>query len=179
MAPDHVPSGLESLIKALAWFDDKSRIERAQRIAWASSLYEQRGVVAGALVPLQLMEEARVSYVNGQYMAVVLAATAVIEHLLTEELEVQSSVRKSWTFGATIQRARTSTQLPASVLDDADRLRLLRNHLAHRSAESSVGSLSERYREQKVHPETLLDGDARLALNTMYEVFRDLLRPAR
>ena len=77
----------QNLIDALQWFDANTRVERAKRIDWASSLYQSPGLVSGELVPLNMMGEARVCFVNGQYMATVLCATCVVEHLLVAELE--------------------------------------------------------------------------------------------
>jgi hypothetical protein len=78
-----------SLADALKWYDEHSRQARVARIAWASSLYQSPGVVFGEIIPLSLMEEARICFVNGQFMACVLCATSVVEHLLVVELEAR------------------------------------------------------------------------------------------
>lgn len=168
-------SGLGPLMDALAWYDEHSRVERAERIAWASSLYETSGLIAGAIVPLHLMEEARISYVNGQFMAVVLSATSVIEHLLIEHLESNLVQGNRWNLAAAIQCARGTGTFSAQLLTDVDELRKLRNPLVHKNADTGDRSLYERYRKQEVHPATLLEADARFALKTMYEFFRAVL----
>jgi len=101
------------------------------------------------------MEEARVSFVNGQFMASILSATAVVEHLLVDELESRSiPVGDKGPFGVTIQRAKKAQPRPftVSLLDDADRLRELRNPLVHRKADVGEHSLVEKYQKRKVHP---------------------------
>jgi hypothetical protein len=168
---------LGPLVEALAWYDEHSRIERAERIAWASSLYQSPGLVAGPIVPMHLMEEARISFVNGQYMAVVLSATSVIEHLLLAELENICAAGKTSTLRGAIETARTAKAFPAQFLDDADSLRNLRNPLVHRNADVGERSLYERYRNHEVHPTTLLERDARFALELMYAFFGAVLRP--
>ena len=170
-------SGLGPLLDALAWYDEHSRVERAERIAWASSLYHTSGVVAGAIVPLHLMEEARVSFVNGQFMAVVLSATSVIEHLLIDNLESNLIRGNKGTLAAAIECARKASAFPSQLLDDVDRLRNLRNPLVHKNADAGERSLYERYRKHEVHPATLLEADARFALKVMYEFFRSVLQP--
>ena len=167
---------LGPLLEALAWYDEHSRAERATRIVWASSLYQTQGMVAGAIVPLHLMEEARVSFVNGQFMAVVPSATSVIEHLLIDSLEDNSITGNKSTLAAAIQCARTASTFPAPLLDDADRLRNLRNPLVHKNADTGERSLYERYRKHEVHPAILLEDDARFALKVMYEFFRSVLK---
>jgi hypothetical protein len=62
----------QNLIDALKRFDENTRAERAKRIDWASSLYHFPGLVSGEIVPLSMMEEARVCFVNGQYMDIAL-----------------------------------------------------------------------------------------------------------
>lgn len=165
------------LLEALAWYDEHSRVERAERIVWASSLYQSPGLVAGAVVPLHLMEEARVSFVNGQFMAVVLSATSVIEHLLIDSLESAQARGNRGTLAAAVQCARKAGVFPAQLLDDVDRLRTLKNPLVHKKADAGERSLYERYRKHEVHPATLLEADARFALRVMYEFFRTVLTP--
>ncbi len=171
------PQNLGPLIEALAWYDENSRQARAERIAWASSLYANPGIIAGAVVPLHLMEEARVCFVNGQYMAVVLSATSVIEHLLVEALEAKS-LKCNGSLAASVEAARAAKLFPEPLLTGIDQLRVLRNPLVHRGANVGDRSLSERYRKHQVHPTTLLEGDAQFALKVLYEFFNSLLRSA-
>ncbi|MDP1654729.1 MAG: hypothetical protein Q8K91_04420, partial [Hylemonella sp.] len=42
----------QNLVNALKWFDEDTRVERAKRIDWASSLYQSPGLVVGEIVPL-------------------------------------------------------------------------------------------------------------------------------
>lgn len=134
-------------------------------------------MIAGPLVPLHLMEEARVSFVNGLFMAVVLSATSVIEHLLIDTLESDSIPGNKGTFAAAIQCARKANTFSPQLLDDADKLRNLRNPLVHRNADTGERSLYERYRRHEVHPATLLEADARFALKLMYDFFLFVLKP--
>lgn len=156
-------SNLGPLIDALTWYDNDSRMKRAERIAWASSLYKAQGVVAGRIVPMHLMEEARISFVNGQFMAVILSATSVIEHLLVDELDSNSTSGNMSTFAAVISCARSSNTFSPQLLDGADELRKLRSPLVHRNADAGKYSLYERYRRYEIHPSTLLEADARFA----------------
>jgi hypothetical protein len=170
--------GIERLIEALAWHDNESRAKRAERIAWASGLYQAPGVVMGRIVPLALMEEARICFVNGQFMATILSATSVVEHLLVDELETRGVSGKKGTFRDAIECARKAKAFPITtpMLDDADQLRQRRNPLVHRNADEGEHSLGERYLKRQVHPRTVLEGDARFALTLMYDFFRSVLR---
>ena len=171
-------SNLGPLIEALKWYDESSRTDRATRIAWASSLFVSPGLVAAPIVPLNLMEEARVSFVNGQFMATVLSATSVIEHLLVEHLRSNSVPGETGTLAKAVNTARDARLFPPQVLDDIDELRRRRNPFVHKSADGGKRSLYDRYVKCQVHPSVLLEEDARLALRVMYEFFRCVLKPA-
>ena len=170
-------TGLDALIAALAWYDESSRLKRAKRIAWVSSLYQSPGLIAGSIVPLHLMEEARISFVNGQFMVAVFSATSVMEHLLVDHLECNSVAGDRSTLSNAIRCARNANVFASQLLNDADELRHRRNALVHKSADKGERSLSERYRKHEVHPDTLLENDARFALRVMYDFFRSVLKP--
>lgn len=167
----------QKLLEALESYDTSTRDARAHRIAWASSRVEMPQLISGRMVPLRLLEEARVCYVNGQYIATVLSALAFVEHALTEELEEKSIPRKSETFAEAIAVAKANNLLPKAALEQADRLRKARNSFAHKGADSGKHSLFERFRSGNVHPDAVLEEDAKAAVNLMYEVFSLTLRP--
>lgn len=172
------PSSPYSLSDALEWYDNDSRRERLERIEWASTLYQPSGLVAGSFLPLSLMEEARLCYVNGQFMGALLCATSVAEHLLVEELETLNLARGQATLGPSIKTAKENQVLPTSLCETLERLNNLRNPLAHRRDPQDSSTLTARFRMQRVHPNTLVESDARFALKVMYEVFDHFLKRA-
>lgn len=165
------------LIDALRWYDDESRAARARRIEWASSLYQSPGMVAGEFVQLSLVEEARVCFVNGQFLATVLCATSAVEHLLVGELETKVVLAGKTTLGPLIQMACDVKLFPPPVIERLQTLNERRNPLAHRRDPGHESTLVSRYLQHKVHPKALMENDARLAIEVMYEVFLLLLRP--
>ncbi|HNH13749.1 MAG TPA: hypothetical protein PLX20_11470 [Rhodocyclaceae bacterium] len=166
------------LIDALRWYDDESRSARASRIEWASSLYQSRGMVSGELVQLSLMEESRVCFVNGQFLACVLCATSAVEHLLVAELEAKVMLGGKTTLGPLIQKARDVNLFQPPVIQRLQTLNELRNPLAHRRDPGDESTFAIRYLQHKVHPNALMENDARIAIGVMYEIFLLLLRPA-
>lgn len=171
-----MPTAPYSLTDALKWYDDDSRRARVERIEWASALHQLSGVVVGNLLPFSLMEEARFSFVNGQFMGALLCATSVAEHLLVEELESLGLTSGQSTLGPSIKTAKDNRILPAITCENLERLNNLRNPLAHRRDSQDPSTLVARYRMHGVHPNVLLEADARFALEVMYEVFRQLLK---
>ena len=165
----------QNLINALKWFDENTRVERAKRIDWASSLYQSPGLVSGEDVPLSMMEEARVCFVNGQYMATVLCATSVVEHLLVAELE--GTLPGKPTFGNSIDAAEKAQIYPAAMIKDLRELNELRNPLAHRRDACDPSTLVNRYLEKRVHPNAIKEHDACHSLEVMYKYFLQVLKP--
>lgn len=167
----------QKLLEALERYDTSTREARTQRIAWASSQVEMPKMFLGRMVPLRLLEEARVCYVNGQFIATVLSALAFVEHTLTEELEEKGIPRKAGTFDEAIKVAKANGLFSKAALEQADRLRKTRNSFAHKGADSGKNSLYERFTSGNVHPDIVLEEDAKAALSLMYEIFSLTLRP--
>ena len=173
MAEDE-PTKYQNLINALKWFDENTRVERAMRIDWASSLYQHPGLVSGEVVPLSMMEEARACFVNGQHMATVLCATSVVEHLLVAELK--STLTEKPTLGQSIDAVEEEQIYSALTIKDLRELNELRNPLAHRRDASDPSTLVNRYLAKQVHPDTIKEQDARRSLEVMYKYFLQVLK---
>lgn len=109
-------------------------------------------------------------------MAVVLSSISVIEHSLVDHLESNSVVGDTRTLSAVIECARKAGRFTPQLLDDADELCRRRNPFVHKTADDGERSLYEGYPRHEVHPDTLLEDDARFALGVMYDVFCSALR---
>lgn len=166
----------QHLTDALKWYDENSRLERAKRIDWASSLYQLPGLISGEIVPLSMMEEARICFVNGLYMATVLCATSVVEHLLVTEIESASGSSGKVTLGVSIKTAEKYQMYSAEVIRDLHEMNNLRNPLAHRRDISDSSTLANRYLTRKSHPDLIKEQDARRSLEIMYGYFLQVLR---
>jgi len=165
----------QNLIVALIWFDENTRVDRAKRIDWASSLYTSTVLVSGEIIPLSMMEEARACFVNAQYMATVLCATSVVEHLLVAEFE--STLTGKPTLGISIDTVEKEKIYSTAVIEELRELNKLRNSLAHRRDASDPSTLTNRYLAKKIHPDTIKEQDARRSLEIMYKYFLQILKP--
>ena len=166
----------QNLTDALEWYDENTRLDRAKRIDWASSLYSSRGLVSGEVVPMGMIEEARISFVNGQYLATVLCATSVVEHLLVAELEASSATTRNLTLGGAIKVAENAQMYSPEIIRSLRELNEFRNPLAHRRDADDPSTLANRYLAKKIHPESLKEQDARRSLEVMYQFFVRVLR---
>ena len=168
----------EKLIQALLRSDESTRIARAERIEWASHHDSRPSAYAGPVDTLRLIEEARVCFVSGHFLATLLLVTSFVEHTLADELNELGLSNGNPTLGRMISLARDHLSLPGDLLDRADSLRKLRNPFVHRRPETDPDTLGNRFLSAKVHPDTIMETDAKLALDVMYELFRLTLRGA-
>lgn len=162
-----------TLTDALKWYDDDSRSTRVERIEWASALFQPPGMIVGGFLPLSLIEEARLCYVNGQFMGALLCAASAAEHMLVEKLATLGLAGGRSTLGPSIRAAKEGGVLSAATCENLEKLIKIRNPLVHRREPFDPSTLAARYQAQSVHPNALLEEDARFALLVMYEVFHN------
>lgn len=175
--PNDLNDAHDSLVAALKWFDDEYRDERANRVKWASCVQFQPALVSGPLDTMRVLEEARQSFVNGQYIAVQLLAAAFIEHALVDELTERGLAKPGISFKQAIGIAKEASAFAVELLSKAERVRQLRNPFTHRKGDSHPHSLGTRFMEQQRHPTSILEDDAKFAMEAMYAFFRAVARP--
>jgi hypothetical protein len=168
----------ENLTAALARADESSRGARVERIEWLGQHHFHPGAVMGELAVLHMLEEARLCFISGHFVGALLLATSFVEQTLSEELEDVVSPQERRTFELMIKAGRKSLPLPSDLFDRTDRLRLLRNPFTHRKAPDHPEAFGTRFLATKAHPATILEADAKLAMEVMYEWFRSTLRSA-
>ena len=167
MATEQVVAVKNPIIEALERSDADRRPGRADRIRW-SSHYALDGAIMGPVEALALLREARDCFVDGHYVATLMLATAIIEHVISEELVSANAAKYGIAFESAIKLARGKQLFPPELLDIADRLRLLRNPFAHRKPDEHEHTLGNRYTAQQRHPLLIAEEDARAALVAMY-----------
>lgn len=168
----------DSLIEALERSDNERRVGRAERIRWASQHDVHAPLIMGEVEMLNLLREARECFVDGHYIATLMLATALIEHVIHEELDRIGKATRYLPFAHAIKLARDDALFPESLLSTADRLRTYRNPFAHRQPSDNPDTLGNRYIAQRRHPNRVLEEDARSAIEAMYGHFRHTLRAA-
>jgi hypothetical protein len=173
-----IPATRENLTAALALADESSRVARVERIEWLAQHYFHPGAVMGELAMLHMLEEARLCFISGHFVGALLLATSFVEQTLSEELESVVPTQERRTFELMIKAGRQHLSLPGDLFDRTDRLRQLRNPFTHRKTPDHPEAFGTRFLARKVHPSTILEADAKLAMEVMYEWFRRTLRSA-
>lgn len=159
----------EHLLQALERSDEILRVDRAARIEWISQYDVRPGrIFAGRVEFMSLLSEAHDCFVSGHNIATLMLATAFIEHLLMGILIDANKAKHGLMFEEGIKIARKDRLFSNKLLDEADRLRLVRNPLAHLKPDSHVHRIGVRYRADKCHPNQIAAEEARKAIVAMY-----------
>ncbi|MGS0567097.1 hypothetical protein [Xanthomonas oryzae] len=173
-----IQASREDLTAALARADEASRGARVERIEWLAQHYFSPGAVMGDLAVLHMLEEARRCFISGHFVGALLLATSFIEQTLSEELEKVATAKERSTFKRMIDAGQERLPLPRDLFVRTNKLRLLRNPFTHRKAHDHADAFGTRFLAQKVHPTKILEADAKLAMEVMYEWFRLTLQSA-
>lgn len=168
----------EKLLKALEYSDSETRGARAERIEWLSLHSSTTPVVMGRAETLQLLEEARQSFISGHFVAALIVAMAFVEHTLVEELQLLGIIKGSPPFSEVLTVAADQKVFPPDWLTRAKLLSLRRNPFAHLKPEEHGHTLGVRIREEQRHPLTIMEADAKDAIDLMYNFFIATLREA-
>lgn len=168
----------EKLISALVESDDLRRNARADRLEWLSLHSASVSVIMGRAETLQLLEEARSTFIDGHFVAALLMAMAFIEHTVVDELQRLKYIKDSPAFGDAIRVAQLRKVFPPDWLVRAKNLSVRRNPFAHLKRSGHQHSLATRIMEESRHPHAIMEADAKDAIDLMYSFFIATLRDA-
>lgn len=168
-------SFFSKLMDALEQSDKINREARTNRIIWMSQHNQRPGIVMGHGEALGVLSEAENAFRDGNFISVIILALAYIEHDLTDSLIRMSLANFGVSLNQAINIAREHKVLEEPLIERINHLRLVRNPFAHLKHPEHCYSFSNRFREKGVHPQALLEEDAREAFEIMFLVFRALL----
>ena len=119
-----------------------------------------------------VFDEARRTFVNGDFVATILLAAAFIEHRLGSHSRSKGYVNVARQGLAQIVAcARDHDFAAAYLLDKVDRVRQIRNPFVHlKPFEHEHGLIQRMIRGEVEEPATLLEKDAKEALALMYTI---------
>jgi len=119
-----------------------------------------------------IFEEAKSSFVYGNYVAAIVLAAAFVEHWFVASLNSRGYHKEaSQGLAAAISCARSNDLVDQSILDKADHLRLIRNPFAHLKSIDHEHIIAQRMaKSRQFQISELLEADAKEALQAMYGV---------
>lgn len=118
-----------------------------------------------------VFDEAKMTFLNGQFIATSLLATAFLEHRLGSLLASRGFVRDSRAgLKRIIAKLREEGLVNALLLDKADRIRQRRNPFVHLKESDHAHSLGRRAVDTQWSPYDIIEADAKESLTVMYTV---------
>lgn len=168
----------QTLLDALSEYDRSTRSQRAERVIWVGQHASMPSVIMGRTETLHLLNEAREVFVNGHFASALMLAVSVIEHSLVEECKLRVLFEGSPPLTQILKVAEENNVLPADWFPSLRMLVRRRNPYAHLKDPTHGYSLGSRIREERLHPQVILQRDAETSLKYMYDVFRATLREA-
>lgn len=158
--------------------DDKRREARVQRIVWLSDHEHLPTVLMGRTETMHLLREARNVFVDGYFAAALLLAVSVINHCLVEELQLRDALKRDPGLEAVLLKCEELAVLPAHWFEPLRRLAARRHPFVHFKDPDHAHALGARVMLEGTPPAKLLQADAELAIEYMFNVFRATLREA-
>lgn len=169
MAPQTSPSPEEWLQSE----DEGCRPQRAERLAWLLSVTPSAKIwtFSGGWLGLHLFEEARYSYVYGQFLATTILGFAYVERSLASLLYRDGRDDMERARSETLFReARRAGLLTEDELAALDKARRLRNALTHFRRPLDKSLPETRSYEEDREPHEVVEDDARLVLEAAFRL---------
>ncbi len=157
---------------ALERGEKKTRPERAARVRWLSGVMPKDHSFLMSLETALVFEEAKASFVYGNFVAVIMLASAFVDHWFIAGLEARGYHKEaSRGLASAITCARRNNLVDSIILDKADRLREIRNPFVHLKGFNHQHGINQRIAKvQDFSIVGLLENDAKEALIAMYGV---------
>ena len=156
---------------ALEKADKASLSRRAMRVRWIAQAIPRNILMAMPYETMYVFQEAKVSFISGQFVATVILAASFLEHWFTSNLGSIGFEREaSQGLAASIDCARKNNLVPSALLDKADRLRQIRNPFVHLKSFEHEHNLTRCAFVMRQHPDQLLERDAQESLTLMYGI---------
>jgi hypothetical protein len=145
---------------------------RAARVRWLSEVIPKDRMFAMPVETALVFEEAKASFVYGNFVAVIVLAASFIEHWFIAGLSNRGYQKEaSQGLAAAIKCASVNSLVDPVILDKADRLRLIRNPFVHLKEFDHQHTIGQRMAKTRTYDiQALLESDAKEALIAMYGV---------
>jgi hypothetical protein len=152
-------------------YDSETISGRIERLRWLEMVFPN---YYGYLMSPEMhfiFTEAKMAFINGQYISTVLLATSFIEHWLGSHLKSKGFTNESEKgLSAIIDCMRVHSMLHVYLLDKVDEIRKIRNPFVHLKQYKHKYNLTERSISELKNPIDIMENDAKDALSIMYAI---------
>lgn len=158
---------------ALEKYDMETLSDRVGRLRWVDKILPKGYAFMMPPETAYIFDEAKMAFINGEFIGTLLLASAFVEHWLGMHLEskgYQKEAQKG--LAAIIDCARTNSLVHGQVLNKADHLREIRNPFVHLKPFAYKHRVTQRAMSALSQPVDLMERDAKEALSIMYTIAR-------
>lgn len=154
----------------LTKYDRDNLFDRISRLKYLQEIFP-KGL--GLIAPLEtvfVFGEAKMTFLNGEFVATLVLANAFIEHFLGSLIMSKGYVKESKKgLAAIVKCAREQHLVSYFILDRVEEMRKFRNPFIH-IRDADKDRLSHKTFILKSNPGTILEEEAKRALSIMYTV---------
>ncbi len=156
---------------ALEKYDRDTLRERLDRLQFLQAFYPKKYWFAMTVESASIFGEARMAFINGEYISTILLAVCFAEHWLGGFLQTKGYARRSYSSLVIIINTLKRNELVSDyILSRLDRLRQIRNPFVHIKEIDHPNKLERRLIIEGLPPHELLEKDAKEALSLMYQI---------
>lgn len=162
----------------LEWLKREDEATRSFRVDRLTFLVEEFGVprhlaLPGGFIPLYAFEEARLCFLNGQFIGCILLSQIVLEYILTGLFKMagRDDLEKA-SFKLLIQEALSERIISQDEYNAFDSLRTRRNPYTHYRNATDKKGISMRIVLENKEAERIFEGYARFAIQTIFRLLK-------
>lgn len=164
----HRKSREQSLLEK---YDRKTLDDRIQRLKWVEKVFPKGFSFVTSPETSYVFDEAKMAFINGEFIATILLVSTFIEHWLGAHIESKGfykEVQKG--LGAIIDCAGKKNLVHNNLLKKADHIRQIRNPFVHLKPFAHKHSLTQRAKSVLANPVEIMENDAKESLSIMYTI---------
>ena len=157
--------------KILHKYDRDSFSSRLDRFKWLYDIFPPNKGFMMSYEMAFVFDEAKMCFMNGEYISTILLANSFIEHWLGSYLLGKGFERAAQKgTKAIIDCLRENQLLHVYLIDRIDKIRRKRNPFVHLKPYNHKENLSQRVFINMKPPEDILEDDAKEAISLMYQI---------
>ncbi len=152
-------------------YDRDTLLERMLRLGYVQKTFPKKYWFAMSIEAASLFSEAKMAFINGEFISTILLSVSFCEHWLGTFIENKGYPKKDYyTITNIINCLRKNKLISGYLLIQLDRIREIRNPFVHIKEYDNPNNFSQRLFKEKTIPHELLEKDAKEALPLMYQI---------
>jgi hypothetical protein len=152
-------------------YDRETLQDRVVRLRYVNAFFPKGYWFGMSVEAASLFSEAKMAFINGEYISTILLSLSFTEHWLGSYLASRGYPKRSFgSLSSIANTLRKEKSVPEYLLSPLDELRLLRNPFVHLKESDHPQNLERRMFSEQMPPYDILEKDAKEALALMYQI---------